>query len=485
MAKNIISDLRQIFRSSVSAVLPENLIRKSISYSPNSQQLNITGKSHNLQDKNVYVVGTGKAVKNMAIEVEKTLGSKIKQGIVSIPIGSLDKYKPLNGNITYCEGAKNNLPDSEALETARKIKALATKLKNDDFLLVLLSGGGSALLPLPKNAITLDEKLALVKKLANMGADIKELNTVRKRISDVKGGQLAICAQPAQVAALVLSDIVGDPLDLIASGPTAKNQDSPTEALNIVNKYNLYTELPESIKTILEDEDNLEIFPENNVHNVIIGSNKLSTEAASIEAKKLNYFPIILSNMVTGNVSDLAKEYVELVKTIVAFRKGNTSYDELKSNLAALNIPGLDLKEIIINKENVKTGDLCFILGGETTVQVKGTGVGGRNQQLGLEFSKVIHQIRNHLKDYEIYFLSGGTDGIDGPTDAAGAIGYLNLVSDCIESNIDVDSYIENNDSYNFYKRFKNGELHVITGQTNTNVMDIHLIVIQYQHNNK
>ncbi|XP_034837355.1 glycerate kinase [Maniola hyperantus] len=483
MAKNILSDLRQIFRSSVSAVLPENLIRKSISYSLKSQQLNIAGKSYNLQNKNVYIVGSGKAVKNMATEVEKTLGSKIKQGIVSIPIGSLDKdYKSFNGNITYCEAAKNNLPDVKALETARKIKDLATKLRSDDFLLVLLSGGGSALLPLPKDPITLDEKLVLIKKLANMGADIKELNTVRKRISDVKGGQLAIYAQPAQVATLVLSDIVGDPLDLIASGPTTNNQDSQTDALNIIIKYNLYKELPESIKTVLEDDDNLKIFPENNVHNVIIGSNKLSTEAASIEAKNLNYFPIVLSNIVTGNVSDLVKEYVELVKSIVAFKKGNTSSDELKCNLMALNIPGLDIKEIIINDENVKTRDLCFILGGETTVQVKGTGVGGRNQQFSAEFSKSVHEFKNHLKDYEIYFLSGGTDGIDGPTDAAGAIGYLNLISDCIESNIDVNTYIENNDSYNFYKRFRNGELHVITGHTNTNVMDIHLIVINNQY---
>ncbi|XP_023949395.2 glycerate kinase [Bicyclus anynana] len=477
MAKNIICDLIQIFRSSVSAVLPENLIQKSISYISPTQQLTIAGRNYNLKDKHVYVVGFGKAVKNMAIEVEKTLGSKIKQGIISIPFGSLD-HKTAYDNIAYCEGAENNLPDVNALETAKKIKDLTTKLTQDDFLLVLLSGGGSALLPMPKNPITLDEKLSLIKKLANCGADIKELNTVRKSISDVKGGQLAICAQPAKVATLILSDIVGDPLDLIASGPTTKNEDSNTKALNIINKYKLYNELPKSIKIVLEDEKDLKEFPTDNVQNEIIGSNTLSTEAASIEAIKLNYFPIVLSNIVTGNVIDLAEKYAELVKIFVTFKKSDINYDQLKSELSTLKIPGLVLSKTI-QENDIKTKNLCLILGGETTVEVKGSGKGGRNQQLSLEFSKEINNLKNQFKDYEIYFLSAGTDGIDGPTDVAGAIGYLNLIADSIESNIDVDNYIENNDSYNFYKLFNNGELHVITGHTNTNVMDIHLIVIK------
>ncbi|CAH2236000.1 glycerate kinase [Pararge aegeria] len=481
MAKNILSDLRQIFKSSVSAVLPENLIRKSICYNCNEQQLTIAGQHYNLKDKNVYVVGFGKAVKNMAIEVEKSLGSKIKQGIISIPFGSSD-YKPINDSIAYWQGAENNLPDSKALETATKIKELVTKLKHDDFLLVLLSGGGSALLPLPKYPITLDDKLNLIKKLANSGADIKELNTVRKRISDLKGGQLAILAQPAQVLTLILSDIVGDPLDFIASGPTSKNEDHPSEALNVIKKYKLYKDLPKSIRSVLEDDNHLKMFPLDNVQNIIIGSNKLSTEAATKEAVKLNYFPFVLSNIVTGNVTDLAKEYVELVRIIIAFKKGNINADELKRSLNTLAIPGFDLNKTLYSIDGddiIKTKDLCLILGGETTVEVKGEGKGGRNQQLSLEFSKVIHDFSNQLTNHEIYFLSAGTDGIDGPTDAAGAIGYLQLISNCLESNIDVDNYIENNDSYNFYRRFQNGELHVITGHTDTNVMDIHLIIIK------
>lgn len=478
MAKNIIGDLLQIFRSSVSAVLPENLIKKYICFNSAKQQLSVAGKNYNLQTKNVYVIGFGKAVMNMAMEVERTLGSKIKQGIISVPVGSLDS-KPVtkSHNVIYCEGAKNNLPDPEALQTARKIKDLVGKLTHDDFLLVLLSGGGSALLPLPKHPVTLEEKLGLIKKLANNGADIIELNTVRKRISDIKGGQLAMCAYPAEIVTLILSDIVGDPLDLIASGPTTKNEDNPSAALNIIKKYKLYDEFPKSIKSVLEDNKDIKDFPVDKVDNIIIGSNKLSTEAASIEATNLNYLPILLSNIVTGSVNVLAKQYVELVKIIVAFKKDNLNPDEFKSNLMALEIPGLKYESF--NGSDLKIKDLCLILGGETTVNVKGKGVGGRNQQLSLEFSKVIHNFKSDLDDFEIYFLSAGTDGIDGPTDAAGAIGHLNLISDCTESNIEVNSYIENNDSYSFYKRFKNGQLHVITGHTNTNVMDIHLIIIK------
>ncbi|XP_048001572.1 glycerate kinase [Leguminivora glycinivorella] len=476
MAKTVIRDLLQIFKSSVTAVLPEILIRNSVQYNPRKQQLSILNDKYELQNKDVYLVGTGKAVQNMAKEIEKVMGPKIKQGIISVPVGSL-KHKP-SEIITYIEGAKNNLPDTNAENTARKIKDLVTKLGQNDMLLVLISGGGSALLPLPKKPITLEEKTTLIKKLANAGADIKELNCVRKVISDVKGGQLAIQAQPAQVVSLILSDIVGDPLDLIASAPTVENKDDLSVALNIIKKYNLVHDLPMSLKTVLSEDKEQKIFPKDNVKNYLIGTNKLSINAALEEARNLNYLALPLSNIVTGNVREVAKSYAGLAKLVCYLVDGKMSLNEAKAQIGSPNIPGLNL-DILNQLVEVTDKDICLVLGGEITVEVKGTGKGGRNQQLALEFSTLIHEIKDELNKFEIYLLSAGTDGIDGPTDAAGAIGYSNLVADATKENLDINNYLDNNDSYNFYKAFKSGELHVITGHTNTNVMDIHLMIIK------
>ena len=478
MSKQVVGDMMKTFVSSVSAVLPENLIRKFMKYNPTSQQLTIDEEIISLRNRNVHLIGSGKAVQNMAKEVENILSTKIKHGIISIPAGSLS-HKPTNPNIFYHEGALNNLPDANALSTAEKIREHITKLGNDDLLLVLLSGGGSALLPLPKPPITLDEKTALIKKLANAGADIKELNTVRKRISDLKGGQLGIKAHPAQVICLVLSDIVGDPLDLIASGPTTENEDDPSQAINVIMKFKLMDQLPESIRTVLNDTSKKDEFPRENVKNYVIGSNKISIAAAVEEARKLNYLPIPLSDVVTGEVKEIASEYAKLTKLFCEFLKGKLSIDGLKLQIETCNVPGIRSKVLENVSLSPSSEDLCLILGGEITVNVRGSGKGGRNQQLALEFSDALHNAKDDFDNFNIYFLSAGTDGIDGPTDAAGAIGYLDLISDAQKENLDPHQYLAENDSYNFYKKFKNGDFHVVTGHTNTNVMDIHLIVIR------
>lgn len=476
----ILSDLIQIFKSSVSAVLPDKVIKNCISYDSLTEAAIICGQNYNLKNKNLYIIGTGKAVQYMAIEAENIFSSKIKKGIISIPKGSLNNKTPKQ-NVMYLEGAQNNLPDENAVSTASKIKDLVMKLTKDDFLLVFISGGGSALLSLPKDPITLGEKTALIKKLASSGADIVELNVVRKTISDLKGGQLARYAFPAQIVTLILSDVTGDPIDIIASGPTSDVGSNPLAAINIIKKYGLYEELPESIKTVLNNKENITDFPTDHVRNVIIGSNKISIAAAISAAKSLNFYPVELSSIVTGNVSHIANEYVKLVKLFCDFRKGYINVNDLNLELKKFNIPGLKNNFTEKNNEalSIKNKDLCLILAGETTVKICGNGVGGRNQQLALEFSKNINYLREKLQDHEIYFLSAGTDGIDGPTDAAGAIGYLDLISECEENNIDPETYINNNDTYNFYKNFKKGQFHVITGHTNTNVMDLHLIIIR------
>ncbi|XP_063834751.1 glycerate kinase [Ostrinia nubilalis] len=480
MSKATFSDLVQIFRSGVLVVQPDKLIRNSVNYNATTEKLIIAGDSYNLQNKDVFLVGTGKAVQNMAKELEKILGGKIKHGIVSIPDGSKSETV-INKYVRYSEGAKNNLPDKNAEATAIKVKKLVSSLTSNDLLIVLISGGGSSLLPLPREPITLEEKCGLVKKLANAGADIVELNTVRKRISELKGGQLAMRAQPAQVVSLILSDIVGDPLDLIASGPTTENNDDPNAAADIIKKYNLYEQLPLSVKTILNELNDSKEFPKDKVNNYIIGSNKVSIHEAANQAEKLGYLPICLSHQVIGNIEIVAQEYVKLAELFCKLIEGTLNKEEFKSSIDSLNIPGISTNFIEDDKvmDLLKHKDVCLVLGGEITVEVKGKGKGGRNQQLSLEFSNIIHKIKGRFSHFEVDFLSAGTDGIDGPTDAAGAMGYLDLVSESKEVNIDINDYLNNSDSYNFYKRFKNGELHVFTGHTNTNVMDIHLIVIR------
>lgn len=479
MAKHLVNDLFKIFRSSVKSVLPEILIRNSLKFNAETQELSILGEIYKLHNKNVYVIGTGKAVQNMAKEVEIILNKKIKKGIISIPIGSYTNEHHSN-NVFYYEGAKNNLPDTAAEVTAKRIKDLIQTLDRNDLLIVLISGGGSALLPLPKKPITLEEKTILIKKLANCGADIKELNIVRKRLSDLKGGQLAIKAQPATVISLVLSDIVGDPLDLIASGPTVANEDNSKKAMNIIKKFNLYNNLPESIKAVLSQDLNEEdVFPKDNVKNYIIGSNKMSLNAAAIECRKLDYLPIILSNTVTGDIKIISEKYAKMAILLVRFFNKELSIEILRNKINNLYIPGLDTEYLKQLSDLSKYDKICLILGGEITVEVKGTGVGGRNQELALEFSKYMHNSTDAIKNYDIYFLSAGTDGIDGPTDAAGAVGYGNLIEDSINESLDTNNFIKNNDSYNFYKQFRNGELHLITGHTSTNVMDLHLLIIK------
>lgn len=472
MAQSTVRDLLQIFKSCVAAVLPQNLIRQTVKYNPASQKLTIVDKKYDLQKENLYVAGTGKAVQHMAREIEEILNSKIKHGIVSIPQGSLNQNT--NKLVHYLEGASNNLPDKNAVNTSIKIKEMATKLNKDDLLLVLISGGGSALLSLPKFPVTLDEKTSLIIKLANSGADIKELNTVRKKLSDIKGGQLAIAAQPAKVISLILSDIVDDPIDLIASGPTVENTDDDLKALSIIKKYNLFDTLPKSIKKVLESKAVEKRFPKNNVNNYIIGSNKLSIKAGVEKAKQLNYYPIELSSSVTGYLKDLSQKYAVLTKIYCKLLEGKTDIAVTKNDIQLLKIPGLNIDNIQFSDK-----DICLILGGEITVKVTGSGKGGRNQELALQFSKDINEFKDLLDTFEISFLSAGTDGIDGPTDAAGAIGYLGLIANAKKENIAVEKFILDNDSYHFYKEFQNGRFHVVTGHTGTNVMDIHLIVIK------
>ncbi|KAF5274254.1 hypothetical protein FQR65_LT04372 [Abscondita terminalis] len=477
-------NLKLIFFNSVAAVNPSSLIRNSVHVKENA--LYIENDCYPIK-KPIHIVGFGKAVFDMGLELENLLGSFLQDGVINVPEGITEcsNFKRPCSKFTIIEGARNNLPDENSKKGAEKIKNKVENLETDDLLLVLISGGGSALLPLPKPPITLQEKLSITQNLAKRGATIQELNCVRKNLSLLKGGGLAKFAYPAKVVSLILSDIVDDPLEYIASGPTIPSLDTATDAVRVIKKYSLYEQLPLSIKTVLETENKFDDFHEItsngsfiHVRNYIIGNNKIAANAALAKATSLGYQTFVLSTRVSGEVDRISKIYAELARQVASLiNSTETGRENLKVFLESLrtelNISDSAIHEII--NFNFSKG-ICFILAGEPTVVVKGCGKGGRNQHLALSFSIEINKF--NVESANVSFLSCGTDGIDGPTDAAGALGTSNLVNIALEKDINPTQFLENNDSYGFYSIYNNGEYLIRTGHTGTNVMDIHLLIV-------
>lgn len=480
------NSLRLIFQKGVESVNPPLLVEKELKVQ--NDKLCVRNKVYDLSS-NCYVVGFGKCVYDMAVKVESILGEHLKKGILSVPMSFniSDRQNILSENtcIKVYQGAQNNLPDESALFAANKIKNLVEPLGLSDILLVLISGGGSALLPLPVEGIFLKDKLEITRLLASAGADICELNTVRKRLSVLKGGGLAHIAYPASVVSLILSDVIGDPLDFIASGPTVANRDPPEAALKILEKYLLTDKIKPEVFDILKHEY-LPKTEMNHVQNIVIGNNTIALENAASEAASLGFSPIILSNCVEGLVSNISEAYVTLVTFVCqALRREINSEEFTRFVKQELNILKLSDDAVCTLKHEIfiKWCDrLCILLGGETTVQVTGCGLGGRNQELSLRFSLCADSVSvtNELfKDFSIMFLSAGTDGIDGPTSAAGAVAYTGQIELARQQNLSADLYLQNNDSFNFFSQLNCGEDLIVTGHTGVNVMDIHLILIE------
>ncbi|KFQ31648.1 Glycerate kinase, partial [Mesitornis unicolor] len=492
-----------LFHSAVGTVRPAPMLKRAVKLQGDGcPQLLVKGRAFPVK-RDLYLVGFGKAVLGMAAAAEEILGDHLVRGIINVPLGiqeSLQRagmqemlLKP-HSKIQVIEGAKNNLPDSEALRGAVAIQKLAEGLTADDLLLVLISGGGSALLPAPIPPILLEEKEKLTKTLASRGAAIQELNTVRKTLSLLKGGGLAQLAYPAQVVSLILSDVIGDPLDIIASGPTAASSHSVQDCLQILTKYNLLHSLPKSVETVLSSSPSKPTAPEDYSHicNIIIGSNTLALDEAKCQAEGLGYATLILSAAICGEVSRVATLYCQLIQLVClgfASRGEGPLGDEVRRNLlqlaADLEIPGLNLAEFLQALRGLGPDrPVCILAGGETTVQLQGTGKGGRNQELALRVGLGLHRAQamagSSLPERcEIVFLSGGTDGQDGPTEAAGAFCSPELVSEALQEGLDVDAFLSNNDSYTFFSQFQGGHHLLVTGLTGTNVMDIQAILIR------
>jgi len=402
-------------------------------------RLRVAGRVYDLaRVQRVFVIGFGKASAAMAQAVEEIGGEKIVGGAVSV------KYAhtaPLH-KIELTE-AGHPLPDENSLRGAEKILALLRATTPDDLVICVISGGGSALLESLAPGISLDDLRATTEVLLRAGATINEINTLRKHLSQVKGGQLARHSR-APIISLILSDVLGSPLDVIASGPTAPDSTTFADARDLLARHGIRAQLPANVVAHLERLDLADtpkaddpIFAR--VHNVIIADNAIACDAAMDAARELGFHALLLSTFVQGEAREVAKLFAASAREIAT-------------------------------SDRPVARPACLIAGGETTVTLRGQGKGGRNQELALAAAIEIAGMR------EVVVLSGGTDGTDGPTDAAGAIADGDTLARAGERGLDARAFLARNDAYHFFQPLDDL---LITGPTNTNLNDVIIVLVK------
>lgn len=415
-------------------------------------------------------------------------------GVLSVPVGAqAQNLLTFDSRFQVIEGAAGNLPDKESLYAAQKIKEKIQSLTGDDIALVLITGGGSALLPLPTEPITLDEKFALIKSLSRAGATINELNTVRIAISQVKGGKLAAMGRNAhKIVSLIVSDIIGDPLELIASGPTIPYQKPLKSPREILESYGLFDTLPKSIAEVLRKNEENQEDRLDHCDAFLIGNNRIAIDKAMNEAARFNLIPVFLSSEVQGNVVDVSQAFFQLAVAVQNFKllTKRECVENIENASKTLSAQANFVNDLVAALEADTGRHICIISGGETTVTVSGDGLGGRNQELALRFTKLCHDANTSASSPDdLLFLSAGTDGVDGNNDAAGSLGGPRVLSSVVHGTDDktnisaiMQDFIHRNDSYSFYKNFlKNyagDRYQLFTGHTGTNVMDIQLLIV-------
>ncbi len=431
---------RQIFEAGLRAVDPREAVNKFLAVEGN--MLRIGEQELNLDSfRTILVIGAGKGSALMAQAVEEILGDRIGGGIVIVKYGYV---APLQ-RIRLVE-AGHPTPDENGRRATKELVGLVERLDTRDLVLLVLSGGGSALLPMPVTGITLAEKMTATNLLLKSGVPIQEMNAVRKHLSQVKGGQLARLVYPAMLVSFILSDVVGDPLDVIASGPTVGDPSTFEHCAEILDRYGLWQDLPTSVSLHLQEgvEGRVPETPKPddpvfaNTHAILVGTNLQALEAAATAAEELGYSSLILSSMIEGDTGEAARFHTALAREIV--RSGHP-----------LPRPA------------------CLISGGETTVVVRGQGKGGRNQEFALVAAIGLDGVEG------VCLLCGGTDGTDGPTDAAGAVVDGATVARALAKGLDPREFLARNDSYHFFEKLDDL---VMTGPTNTNVMDLRVILI-------
>jgi len=440
----------------ITSVEPKRLIRNAMKIDDGT--LIIQEDKFDLRKfKSILIIGGGKATAQMAIALEDLLVaySKIEYlGFLNIPEDQEKKFHSSTKNITM-NLASHPIPNEAGLIGVRKMLELVDNCNKNDLIICLFSGGGSALLPLPKTNIALTDFQKTNSLLLASGASIHEINTIRKHLSDFKGGNLAkriYERNRATTITIMISDVIGNKLDSIASGPTVPDLTSFHDAYNVLLKYNLIDKIPMPVKEVIMEgvkNPHLENPSKNdpafeNVHVYLIGSVELSVEKVVNYLKKLNFEVDYFSNEVSGEAASFGNHLFDLIT-----EKLNEHLKESKNTRIAL----------------IGTGEL--------TVTLRGKGVGGRNQEMLLNF---LNTIKNEKIDYKFFVLGCNLDGIEGNSKAMGAIVDNNLLEDTKKNNIKIDNYLRNNNSNALFKLIS-GE--IITGPTGINTNDIIIILVE------
>jgi glycerate 2-kinase len=447
-------NLAAIFNAALAAVDPYNAVLKAVRV--DGEQLHIAGVKYDLAAfDHIVVVGAGKATARMALAIESLLGEKIYAGLIIVKDGHIS---PLS--IIKQVESSHPVPGEAGLAGTMRILEMAHAADAKTLFICLLSGGASALLVAPVAGvtlprITLQDKQEATRWLLNAGASIAELNAVRKHLSMVKGGRLAQAAWPAQVVTLIVSDVIGDPLAVIASGPTAPDDSTFADAWAVIVKYGLQEKLPPRVVDYLQRGIAgrvAETVKENNprldkTRNIIIASIHQAMAAAQEKSGQLGFVTQTISDTLQGEAREAARFLAQAARAELAVMKSNER--------------------------------CCLLCGGETTVTVRGTGKGGRNQEFALAFALEIEGCQG------VTLLSASTDGTDGPTDAAGAMVDGRTTTWARSLGIDPISHLDNNDSYAFFQQFDamtGAHSHFKTGSTGTNVMDIQIVLLNPNH---
>jgi glycerate 2-kinase len=387
--------------------------------------------------KRVFIIGSGKASQAMASEAAAILGSYLTKGLIIVKHqdGAL-----FDQRITVVNGG-HPLPDQNSLESTQKVMQFVRGLHEDDLVITLLSGGASALMSLPVQGVTLADLQVLTRELLVCGATINEINCLRKHLDQVKGGRLAGLIYPAKLITLILSDVVGSPLDVIASGPATSDPSTYAEAIAVLKKYEMMNRVPASITSVLVngDQGRLEETLKKDdqrlasVRNIIVGDNTLAAKAAVRQAQQEGYHSLLLTTYLQGEASQTGKWLASILKQVAA-------------------------------SGDPQPRPCCLVCGGETTVTLKGQGKGGRNQEAALGAVEGLNGLEN------VALVTLATDGEDGPTDAAGAVVTGSTAGKARQAALSTRNALADNDSYTYFEKL--GDL-IKTGPTGTNVNDL------------
>lgn len=440
LSEEVRSQLQTLFAAAVDAVDPRHLIQRTVRLdhnrlivqTPNQiQYIPLTGR--------IFILGAGKGAGLLAQGLESVLGERVTGGVVALPHGQQVHMQ----NVMTIHG-EHPLPGPGSVRAAEQMAALLAGKQDTDLICFCLTGGASSLLVSPVPGLSLADKLAVNRQLIACGADIVAMNTVRKHLSCIKGGGLARLAFPSPLVSFILSDVIGDDLSTIGSGPTVPDPTTFHDAWAMLNAFEILDTIPHSAREYcrqgcagLQRETPK---PGNNIFthvaNILIGSNRIALEAAAAKAQLLGFTPSIVDGLLCGDTTDAALRFAKIIQRTLA---SNTS-------------------------------PICLLAGGETTVRVTGSGKGGRNQ----EFALVVAQALQDKARWAL--LSAGTDGIDGPTDAAGAFVDGDSINRAHTRGIDPQQALHNHDSYSLFAAL--GDL-FCPGQTGTNVMDIKLALLR------